>query len=190
MLRGEMKYMDTDIDAMTLGYGIDAKLLMNGIEEGTGASQRIGKRITIRGIQLGILLGTPITTGLTQWVRVVVVQDKQANGAECGWDDVFDDGTGGNDYTSLSDPLKVENRYRFSILYDRTVMIDVQSAGSQQRMIRMFKKVNIPVIYGNTGEEVDDINTNSIYLLVKPSMAAGTAAAVIGGYTRVRYTDV
>ena len=185
-----MKYSDTEIDTMTLGYETDATLLMNGIGTGTGVQERIGRKILVRGIQLGIILDTPTTTGVSQAVRIVVVQDKQANGTACGWDDVFDDGTSGNNASTLTDPLNVENRFRFNILFDKIVNLQVQSAAPQNKTLKVYRKVTIPVIYGGNGDEIDDINTNSIYLLVKNSVAAGTSSATIGGYTRIRYTDM
>lgn len=190
MQRGEMKYNDEEVTGLTLGYDTDTKLLMNGITQGVGVQERVGKKIMVKGIQLGLHFETPATTGVEQSVRVVVVQDKQANAAACGWDDVFDDGTGGNDATSLTDPLKVENRYRFTVLYDKMLKLSVDSAYPRQHSFKVFRKVNIPVMYGGVGDTIASINSNSIYLLVKNSVVTGNASALIGGYTRIRYTDM
>lgn len=188
----EKKFIDT---SMTTDATTTASItLLNGCQLGTSASTRVGRKICIKSIFMrGSLQKENPADGIGQTVRMMIVWDKQPNGAVI---------------SSITDLLvsastdalnNLSNRDRFIVLMDKVRDIN-PSAGSytgaaasfatQRVSLKKYLNVKLDTIYndGNAGT-IADIATGALYLIVIGSVAAGTSDVDTNFNVRIRYTD-
>lgn len=184
--RGELKYVDVTQQNTFIETGTG--ILINGLAPGTGASQRIGKKVSMKSIQLRAAIGQGATGGAAPFagfVRTFIVYDKQANAAVPTVASILEAVSG-------SSPMNMDNRERFLVLYDRQIAID-QFGGNASAQIKMFKKIALPTVFNaGTAGTVADITSGSLYIVFiseNSFAAAATNPPVIQWYSRVRYED-
>ncbi len=123
------------------------------------------------------------STGVDQFVRYMVVLDKQPNGLTPAWTDVLVS-------TSVQSQLNLSNQSRFRVLLDRLVYLNAAAepgSGSDQSFSLSLGDV---VQYNSgTAGTVADIATNSLYLFTLSTAPAGQTAGLSTGVARLRYTD-
>lgn len=185
----ERKYLDTFVGAASYNFGpaigstgTPVFTLLNGLSQGTSASNRIGRQVTICSVQLktAVQLSATTTPGL---VRTIVFWDQQANAAAPTIVDLLENS--GAALAMLS-PLNMSNRDRFVVLWDA---IDEISLGKQSvALLNLYAPVDVQTTYNAvTGGAVNAISTNSLYACTFTD--AGVADPVATGYYRVRYFD-
>jgi len=186
----ELKFHDlSPADALITQAGtvITSSCLL--IAQGTGESQRIGRRITIRSIQWRYDLILPFTTSVSNHdiVRIIVYQDKQTNGATASISDVLET----DQYQSY---YNLANKNRFRILYDRRITQNVAAAagdGSTNDTISNAyqgtwnKRVNIPVEYSGTGGALTDLRSNNIGIM----LLSKNGGSILLSKMRIRFSD-
>lgn len=185
----ELKFHDVHCESVVplSGMGDPAALCLNGIDIGNGPSERIGRKYTIKKINIvgaikrARLAGGVIPTWNSCWVALV--QDTQTNGAQCSASEVYTYPSGG--YAHL--PLRnLQESSRFKVLGFVNMEFDTPNTivtgtgplttetGGQVRHFRFDKDVNIPVLCSATGGTVSSIVDNSLHLVMG---SAKTAAA-------------
>ena len=156
--------------------------ILNAMATGTTASTRVGRRITMKSLLVkGSFSMAPTTTGSTP-VRVLIVYDKQTNGAApVATDVVLTD--------EIHSPMNLSNSHRFVTLMDEVVPC-FGSQGPQSAMFTRFVKLDHQVEFntGNAGT-VADIQTGSVYCLVWQNGRILIAAPTADIYTRIRFSD-
>lgn len=175
---------------ITLGQTTsNAALLLNGVAPGTGSGQRIGRRITLRSIDLKFEFTVVDNAGVgnvSSPLRLLVVYDRQPNAATPGATQMLLT-------DELTSPNNLANSRRFETLFDEIVPC-VGSAGPASCMVHRYKKLQHDMEF-NTGSAgtVADIVSGAIWFL---AWQDGTIAVGGGGvtitstlYTRVRFTD-
>jgi len=186
----ELNFLDTPLAATVIDT-TGAITLLNGMVQGTSASQRIGRKISIKSIQLRLQHGMG-STGLSTMCRVAIVLDLQSNGAAPAWLDVFDNST------SLSAPhtmRNISNAGRFKVLWSHFFTLTGSNASglsTDDTFINdeWYKRCDIPVNYNaGVAGTVGDIQTGGLFYMTLGSTAAGTAAASTTGTIRIRYAD-
>lgn len=199
----ELKYIDqvgssstaiVAVGAGTGGIAGTAQLeLLNGLTQGTDSITRIGRKICMKSIQgrwtftLQNTAAGVFPAGLVGGqVRLLIVYDKQANGAAPAATDILQ-GTG-----IIQAPLNLNNRERFIVLVDKFITLDPNDM--QSGMIRFYKKLprdarDVIFNAGNAGT-IGDIQTGSVYALWQCS-AQATAGTTLSGalYNRIRFLD-
>ena len=176
---------------------------INGVAQGEGENQRNGRKYRMRSIQVkGFVSMAALAdeTGAPEnaIVRVLLVHDKQSNGATFVPQEVLKD-TVGEDVLSLR---HMEHVTRYDVLADkiihlkwRTAVHDgIQStdpvtaayAGDSQHF-EFYKKLDIGVLTKGTSANVTDITDNSLHLMAI-SFADGSAAVKMSTQTRLRFT--
>ncbi len=139
------------------------------IAQGSGESQRIGRKIklTSMSIRFTILLpNTATTTDTSDIVRLIVVHDKQANGANAAWLDVFES-TGWDSYRNLA------NLGRFNVMLDKRITIhgSMSGNGTTSRMAQgsihwgWHKKLNMVIEYDSTAGAITEIKSNNLLFM-------------------------
>jgi len=192
--RGELK--SVDVTGSIAADTTSAVLLLNGIARGDDIGDRIGRKVIIKMMELRFKLGATSDTGIDQVQRLLVVYDKQTNGAACTGAQVL--ATVASAYAPYS-PTNLENRNRFVVLYDTGAVsiqsdvlgaVEVPKYGSQRvfNMKRYFSGLPVTFNAGDAGT-VADISTGSIYAVVCGSVAAGATAGSAAIYSRIRYED-
>jgi len=188
---GEFKAIDTSGNCSA--NVTTAVVLCNGCARGDEINERTGREIVMKSIQLQYNAVSTATTGIVNHVRVMVVYDRQANGAALTAAQVLSN-TGGADGTLC--PRNLENRRRFWILYDRSVVVGPQGVtttalGALPLVHRQwYRRITLPVTFNNgDAGSVADITTGSLYLVVVGNQADGNTDADVYYHVRVRYQD-
>lgn len=181
----ELKYIDTSMGGTSYPLaGTGVLLLLNGSTQGSDATNRIGRKINIRSIQIRCavtLANTGVSNGLL--FRTIIFVDKQANAAAPAVTDyLLTD--------SFSANHNLNNRDRFVTLMDK---IHPNGASGDVYNIawKKYIRCNMETIYnsGNAGT-IADIQSGSLYMLTY--MCAGaltTTESVTLGRIRVRFED-
>lgn len=179
----EQKFKD-----LALGpTGVDttgALLLLNGINQGTTPSTRIGSVIRMTKCELRIEAIVTVTTGIDQTHRYLLVYDRQANGAAL---------TGANVLTTFDTTSfqLLENRDRFVVLMDTTVMLNAYADSGAQKTLRKTIRLGLPVVFiagAGTADTIADIKTGSLYLLAVGNRTS-TSAGSYSGSARLWFSD-
>jgi len=183
--RGELKYVD-QTQNNTVIPTLGTLILLNGIAPGTGASQRIGKKVNIKSIQFRCSIGGAATgvTPFQGFVRFLWIYDKQTNATTPTVANILE-------ATSGVSPMNMDNRDRFVVISDKQYAID-QSGGHQSGQIKMYKKLNLTTVFNaGTAGTVADITSGAIYLLhiASSAVSAPTNNPVFTHYNRIRYDD-
>ncbi len=192
----EYKFIDTTIAPVTItGAGDSMVDSLNVIAQGSKENERIGRRCTIRHISVdGMIQADAVELsgqGTNQW-RVVLVLDKQANGASPVWLDVFDRAT-------IHSPFNLQASNRFTILAEKRFTMN-RSPGTHlgasdgeypnwSRAVRWNKNVNVKIEYSDTfiDGRMTTIRSNNLKLF-----AISDSTGVIGAFhaeVRLRYSD-
>ncbi len=159
------------------------------IGQNTTEQGRIGRKIVIKSIQLRIhlLLNNP-TTPVHDIVRIVLLIDKQANGAIPTETNIM--ATLGN----IGSFHQLENQGRFIFLMDEYfTMTTGGGAGNGTTnvfadvslYIKRYFKLHLPIEYSGTVGAITEIQSNNIMLMAISH--AGLAQMGVDGLTRIRY---
>lgn len=181
---GEMKSIDIPATSTVINT-VGAVTLLNGVARGDTSATRVGNRITLRSIQVkGYGLPTA-ATGNSQCGRVIVVYDRQSNGAAPAVTDILKDSHG----SSLKNQL---NDGRFLTLMDQMLAIPTADGnGEYPVLVDFYKKLNLSVDFNaNNAGTIADFISGSIYLLSIGSEAAGAGAGAFVFSSRVRFNDL
>ena len=182
--RGEWKYLDTAINQPINTTG--AQTLLNALAPGSGASQRIGMKVSIRSVQFRLFPYAMNGTGHDQFARLCIFLDRQSNGAN----------------PTLASHLSANNilaqrslveRKRFKIIWDKTRVLNASGESGTAVVYTGYIKFRRPILVEfNSGVAgtISDIASNSMYLYTVGSIAAGATAGAVEGTVRIRYTDM
>lgn len=192
---GELKFLDT-----TLNFAFDATIevpvtgQLSLIPQGVTESTRIGRKCTLRSIQIRAKLNlVPAASALSSAVTYLyLVQDKQANGAAAtasGTTGVFTSADASAGMFNLSE----SNRF---IIHKRWTMDHNPPAGVSTAFntvthhIEFYKKLSIPMEYTGTTGAIGTIRSNNLFF-VSGSSGAGTFDDLVTmtGTCRVRFSD-
>jgi len=174
----EKKYLDLTANAQAMA-STASLVLLNGMVIGNSGSTREGQSINLlySWLQFDIICNT---TSVGSVVRMMLVYDKQPNGAAF---------TAANllvTNTNLNSPFVIGYGHRFRVLWDRRYALSAVG-GNYQIIKRVFKKMFLKTTF-NTGDAgtVADIATGSLYLFYISDEATNTPT--LSYYHRLRYS--
>lgn len=185
----ELNFLDTTINgAYDNGSSV---ILVNGMVQGTTASTRLGRKISVKSVQLRhtVTAGTAGGTGNAKWA---LVYDRQTNGVAPTWQDVYDNSTalGSNSTQAMRN---MSNAERFTVLHEEFFDITGNATvptDDTQRTFSYFRKCNLVTQYNaGVAGSVADIVSGGLFFMVCGSNAAGTAAPSSSGFLRIRFLD-
>lgn len=181
----ELKFVDVTI-ASAPAFGsaaFAAGVLLNGLVPGSGANERIGRKVIMTSLLARFTSNLAATTTLGCCFRYLIVYDKQANATAPAITDILDT-------DNFLARMNLSNRDRFVVLVDKiTPPVSVQ--GNHAVASKIYRKnLNLEVCFnaGNAGT-VADITSGSVYFFAAQSGQAATANLVVAGRTRIRYKD-
>lgn len=160
--------------ATSAGGSTATLVLMNPIAQGIDDGQHIGDSVSIKEIAMTMLITQSLAAVSGDTYRVLVVYDKQANGAAPTAANILDNQIGGLDaiapYNSDYIPPKGGmGTRRFTILYDKLISFDhfqIAAGGQVQKNLKFhWGKGNLKTNYIGTGATVASIGSGSVYLL-------------------------
>lgn len=158
--------------------------LINGIAQGAAQNEHVGRKALMKKVHLRYTYYSGSAGGNQSQVRILVVYDKQANGALPSVGDVLASSATFNSFNNLA------NADRFVILMDE-ICDSTQSSALNIAGVRHLK-VNLETIFGGTTSGIASINSGSIFIMAANNSdpTVGSAAGTVYFTTRVRYTDV
>lgn len=164
----ELKFLDDELVAKATipTTGAIITETFNHIAQGTGESQRIGRKATLTSIHLKGYIRLEAAThedNSTDRVRVMVVQDKQANGAAATVAQVLES----QDINSFRN---LENTSRFHVLYDKTSALNSSASistytGAMSRSLAINIRRNIDIEYSGTSGAIAEQRSNNVFLI-------------------------
>lgn len=189
MVEGFMEKKVIDLAANTYACdNVGTLTALNLVATGSDFTQRIGRRITIKTVQLEGMLG-PVdsTTNMTK-VQMWLVYDSQPNGVLPAITDFMSQ--------SRADAfLNLNNRDRFKVLWNLSTTLGGNNNIATQPYqapavanVSVYKKCSLPVVYDGAGATMADVQTGAVYLICLGNQIAGTGAAFTGS-TRIRFVD-
>lgn len=202
---GELKYIDTVSISVVFSTTLGATLL-NSLVTGDTNKDRDGKAILVKSIYLRgrIFLNGDIDASAPDHLRMVIVYDRQSNGAAPTWASVMQSVDSGNNVTNTSFSFtNQDNTDRYQILMDKhfgaqDVVANAATTASSQLQqhvvgtpqdISFYRKVNLPTRYGSSAGGIADIQMGAIYLLQFGLIASASAAWSFQGEARLRFSD-
>jgi len=190
---GELKFHDQEIDDAIIAAGGVLTTSINLIAQGTGESERIGRKCTVRSIMWrgaltlpeGELQGAP---GTGERFRLILYHDKQANGAAATALGILEV-VGVDNYRNLA------NSGRFDILYDKHIdlnhltlshfAVNSFSFAGVNRGFSFFKKCAIPLEFDAAAGALTELRSNNLGVLIISEGGSGAIASSV----RLRFSD-
>lgn len=175
--------------------------LLNGLVEGTDVVDRIGRRIFMKSIQvkgwLSFINPTDFNlAGSCQFARILLVYDKQTNGAAPAYTDVIQGlSSAGTATNTFLDFKSMPNMDRFTIIRDHSFMVPSEVFGQndneKQWHINWYIPLKgIPTMYNASNGNVADIKTGGLFMLSLGSSTFTATPTTFTYNTRVVFTDV
>lgn len=188
-IKGEMKYFDTQRDAIAIATSTD----WTGTEldpatfnclfapiQGAAINQRIGREVKVMKIKMKGLIQSTSQMDQTAGdppcvIRLILVQDMQTNGSQAQGEDVM--ATTANGVTNTCSFLSLASLGRFRVLKDKTLIIENPNLSwdgtnlEQQGVAKTFKwnvtfRNPVSVRFNSTnGGTIADIVDNSFHLI-------------------------
>lgn len=219
VMRKEKKGCDVTFSntPITASSGTNAGIwLLNGVQEGVGSWNRIGRYIWNKSIELDLSLDwitantdSDSAQTVASWVRCTVVWDKQPNnGSIPTFDTIFGQtDQAGVESTSIMDHLRYDNMFRFKVLADHYVNPQIvnTTAGNNpatsgasiisDSLIRWHKYIklgNRMTNYSGTANPITtaNISTGALYLIIRSPITGDEYWSLRGNSTaRLRYVD-
>lgn len=204
--RTEIKTLDvplqTDLISTTAVF-----TLLNLMEEGTSFFNRVGRKIMMKSIRItgGLALsGLAVINANQDYLRVMVVYDRQPNGSAPAISDILQNvDLGGTSSTTSYAGLNMNNSERFLVIQDTRLNIPngyVQSLnegtasiidynGTMQNMDRFSKLKGLQTHFKGTAGSITDVASGALWLVTFGNIAPGTAPYNLIWNARLRYHD-
>lgn len=185
--RGELKFIDHSSGTQTvasLNNTWSAGVLLNGLTPGSGAENRIGRKIIMKSLLLRYSIQVISHSQGSSRFRILVVYDKQANATAPGINDILA-------YNAFLSPNNLSNRDRFVTLADEYTDIcgTFGECDDPDGMLK-FKKLNLETIFNaGTAGTVADITSGSIYIFFCQSGSLAFTSATLNFQSRIRFID-
>ena len=177
-------------------------VLLNGMSRGSSAGTRVGSRVVLRSFNIRMFISfvsNESDSSVTPMgIRMMIVYDKQANGAVCP-----------SPFSSFYATAESVYRDRFIVMYDEVVYMERTSIGSYyvadtpevipfsnvwQKFRHVHLAVDLPTTFNNSDTGViTDINSGSVYLVTMTTgitaRACGQEGIVVAGNCETRWLD-
>lgn len=189
----ETGYLDTGLSNYALNT-TGSVTLLNPVPQGAAVTQRVGKKIVMKGLQCrGVMVGD--STALLNDVAYMIVYDKRPTGALPAITDILVS-------VAASSMNNDANSGRFRILKrcDEVLLGNTTATGvvanaltesSAKSADWWLDLKSAPVVYKAAGTgAIADIEEGALYLVTVGNTAAGTADAILAVEFRLRFLDV
>lgn len=197
----EIKFLDTAMSQA--GFASDTDLAIPGtggqiclIPQGVTQSTRVGRCASVKSIQFRGVIALESTNGGSISLKtddvfyMILVLDKQANGAAAAATDVF------TTATAKQRMINLANSSRFQVLKTITkrltagnetdVGVTSQPADAQVP-VEFYHRCNIPLEFSSTTGAITEIKSNNLFWFIAGA-TSGTWQQLLGT-TRIRFSD-
>jgi len=220
-LKGEVKSLDVGSATAVAPGGTPLTVNQTGligainlVTAGSFFFNRVGRKIEMRSVELSYQI-TTLTATLTtpqDWLRIMIVYDRQTNGAYPAISDVLQDtDSAGANTSGVSAGLNLNNRDRFLVVYDDRTQLPAMtntagvvsnafpnSFGGRNGTstgfgnVHIFRKFKGGLVAhfkaDSTPAVIGDVATGGLYVITLGTQAVGNYSITPWKF-RVRYTD-
>jgi len=189
--RPELKFLDTATSFTVDATGeVPTTGQLNLIPQGIGESERVGRKVTIKKVQLRWTVTANSNNFVGSVLRLMLVQDTQCNGQAATYS-----GVGGVlESDTVTAFRNLENVERFRVLKDWFLPM-VPTAGIVTtfnvpiRCLTFNKSCNIPIEFDSAAATgaLTTIRSNNLFLLARSSI--DDDIFLVSGVVRIRYLD-
>lgn len=191
----EKKFTDTQSDFLVDGNLV----LLNGIVQGAGYNERIGRNVMVRSVHVKwSLYGAPYNEATPSFTagtlfRVIVFVDMQPNGEEPSVEGELLVASPAGRYPLAN--LNLSNSQRFKVLFDRRYQVannnaDDRAGWQNQIFDETFQKMNMKISYSDSAlGTIAAIETGAIYVYFCTDNIDPDNLALATLSTRIRYFD-
>lgn len=182
----------------TYGSANYSTYLLNPIAQGDGGNQRDGDQVKVMRTYGSIMAFN--NTGDPQWVRVMIIRDRQADGTVPTLQEVLELGSSEPTYLAK---YNMDGKFRFKVYHDKLMRLgnspaDGKNVGIHKFFVNFIAKhkaklkrkpfqEGIRVRYNSTGGTAADIASNSLWcFVIFPGAAADIGSEIV---YRTRYVD-
>lgn len=192
----ERKWIDINFNSYNISNAAALIVLLNGNIPGFTTVTHVGRKLVMKSIQLRGEVTMSAPQAGTTYGRVVLVYDKQADGAAPTWASVYSSTNAAGTVDSSALAMRnLDTRDRYVVISDRSFSLGPLVTGAtlsyatspQSFCVDIYKKINMDVIFNaGTAGTVADINTGSLHLMCFIDTAA---TQVIDFSSRIRFDD-
>lgn len=193
------------IDLVNASYAVEDTgtqlALLNGCIPGSNNANRIGRKVNLKSLQVqGFIIPADLTVNAGKF-RMVIVYDKQSNGAAPTWANIMTSQSAAavpvldSAYNAM---VNLDNRDRFEIIRDYKVdYAGINTTASQTyassplcQVVDMYIKLgNRETVYNaGTAGTIGDITSGALYVFFIASQPNASGVTFNGSF-RVRFTD-
>lgn len=199
-IRAEKKVIDINNATYQLETTGTALQLLNGCVPGSQNFNRIGRKIQLKSLQVrGYFVASDATVANTM-ARMIIVYDKQPNGAAPTWANIVtSQNISGTTSSTVNDMINLDNRDRFEIIRDHVCTLAskndtaTQSYSGSPTILHLNEFIKLgkreTVYNAGTAGTIGDITSGSLYVFFISSEAFANGCAFIGSF-RTRFIDL
>lgn len=214
MMKPEIKSVDTTLSGLSFDSTASRILALNLTSQGNAEQNRNGRKISLKSVLIrwAITVANDPTTAAKDYLRLLLVYDRQPNAALPATADILQDtDKAGTNSTSAFSGLNLSNADRFKVLRDSSwdIPFAFDSIGggggnvstqtpqvlgdiSRPSSGKWFVKLNgLETHYNSTnGGTIADVTTGSLLLVTLGLNSSTNYNFALDGQARVRFTDV
>lgn len=193
--RKEIKAIDLSNATYTLNT-TPSFTLLNPVTEGTDFTNRIARKMYMKSIEITAYIEWLRDSAQITFGRLVIVYDRQSNGATPQWADIFTDTTGSS---TVMAPINLNNRQRFTVVRDCRLilpLINTQATTAivfpsfvDNQFMHLYTKMNLETDFLNANGAATDIAAGSLWMVSMGSIASGAEPFRLRTQTRLRFED-
>lgn len=154
--------------------------LLNTITQGDDISNREGRQLTIKSIELMLQAQADDTTGVRQECLTMLVYDLAPQGALPAIGDILAS-------AMVRSARNLNNRHRFIVLKRWDYMVYPDTTANNSKLLKYYKKHNLTTTYNNTGSGIQYISNGALYLVTLGTVESGATAGNVYGNIRLRF---
>lgn len=154
---------------------------INPIAQGATANNRLGREANMRSLFYRWQGSFAATTAGASPIRLLIVYDKQPNGAAPPILDVLA-------ADAIESPMNLDWKKRFTILVDHEVEC-VGTQGPAAWYVKGYRKMALNAEFTGVGGGIAALNSGSVYAITYQNGNIITANPTSQLYTRIRFTD-
>lgn len=183
---------------------------INAVSVGSGPSEMLGRKITIKSIQYKMMIymkaqnvGAMDFLDAENHVQVYIILDRQANGSIPSIQEIFQPYWKGTINTlGVFSHLNLASTSRFTILKKVKVSLRGEivydysttrySRSPIRKFVQIYKKVNIPIEFASqigVKRDISEIKSNNILVVAVGLLDSSISYTSMYGVSRIRYTD-
>ncbi len=164
------------------------------IPQGVTEITRVGRKVCVHDVSFRGAIhqaaGTTVTTG-HNICRIMLIHDKQCNGANATMTDIYENST-----TGIHSFRNLANQGRFRVLWKTQFKFNnpafagdgtTQDHPAQIIPFNFYRKVDLPIEYDGTAGAIGELQSNNIFLTICCHQT--TSALTLIGRCRIRFVD-